>query len=158
MPSSEPNFLLSIIILFIISIGAAYYAEKKGRNPMIWFIIGLLISVFALIILYLLPPIERENEDEFEVKRNQGFSNYKPNSSLGETMSDKLPEEDTLWYYLDSNHAQFGPVSIVALKELWDTGRLNLESYVWSQGMENWKKVDELENLKKALNKPKQLF
>ncbi len=46
-----------------------------------------------------------------------------------------------------------GPVSIIALRELWHRGQLELNSYVWSEGMEQWQKVDHLPELKNALNK-----
>jgi hypothetical protein len=46
-----------------------------------------------------------------------------------------------------------GPVSIIALRELWNRGLLELNSYVWTDGMEKWEKVDHLPELKIVLNK-----
>ena len=67
--------------------------------------------------------------------------------------SKRQEEEDKLWYYLDVNHHQMGPVSIIALRELWNTGLLELTSYVWTEGMLQWEKVDDLSALKEALSK-----
>ena len=62
-------------------------------------------------------------------------------------------EEEKLWYYLDQNHQQVGPVSIIALRALWNRGVLELNSYVWTEGMTQWEKVDNLSDLKTLLNK-----
>ncbi len=86
----------------------------------------------------------------------------KPDPSLHDQLSQHLPiqedlkrqaEEEKLWFYLDKDHHQVGPVSIIALRELWNTGRLELTSYVWSEGMDQWEKVDKLPELKVVLNK-----
>jgi hypothetical protein len=42
----------------------------------------------------------------------------------------------------------------VALRELWNRGKLELNNYVWSDGMEKWEKVDNLPDLKDVLNRP----
>lgn len=143
--SSEPNIWISFIILLVISSLTAYYAEKKGRNPLGWFILGLLISLLAPLILYFLPSIKEGDNKRITP----------PVAPIGPDLQETtLLEEDKLWYYLDKNHNQYGPVSIIALKELWDHGQLELTSYVWSEGMEKWERVEQLQGLKQALHKP----
>lgn len=142
------NTLLSFILLLIIAGLTSYYAEKKGRNPAIWFVIGILLGFFAPIILYFLPSYKAGEQEAVQ----------KPLSPTPE-VSQSTPvlrpsvEQNKLWFYLDLNHKQYGPVSMIALKELWDTGQLELTSYVWSEGMEKWEKVDKLPDLKKELSK-----
>lgn len=158
MPShTDPNMLLSFILLLIIASFTSYYANRKGRNPVLWFIIGVLLGIFAPLILLFFPPVKKESS-------NNGIPTMtvsNPDPSL-ENLPQPIPptqaqlkrqeEEDKLWYYLDQNHQQMGPVSIIALRELWNRGQLELSSYVWSEGMEQWQKVDNLPELKTALN------
>lgn len=153
MDSSEPsNILVSLVISIIISAATAYYADQKGRSAIGWFIIALFISLFAPLILYFLPSLKESDSNQISSNLNASRSNEwigppPPPSNLSS-------DDEKLWYYLDQNHQQYGPVSIIALKELWDTGRLDLNSYVWSEGMNQWEKVDHLSHLKDALHKP----
>jgi hypothetical protein len=157
MPShTDPNMLLSFILLLIIASFTAYYANKKGRNPLLWFIIGILLGIFAPLILLFLSSVK--NEAANNGAPTMTISNPDPSLlNLPQTPTQeevKINEEETkLWYYLDQNHQQMGPVSIIALRELWNRGQLELNSYVWSDGMEQWQKVDNLVELKEALNK-----
>ncbi|MBA3722404.1 MAG: DUF4339 domain-containing protein [Parachlamydiaceae bacterium] len=152
MPTSDPNsnLLISFIILLIIAGLTSYYAEQKGRSPAAWFVIGILIGFFAPLILFFLPNLKKDETNEASMKV------YTPPVSGNSTPPappPRLEDENKLWYYLDQNHQQYGPVSIFALKELWDTGRLELTSYVWTEGMDKWEKVDNLPELKVALGK-----
>lgn len=50
------------------------------------------------------------------------------------------------WYYVDGSE-RVGPISESALKELFDGGTIDSDSYVWTKGFENWeflKNVSEL--------------
>lgn len=154
------HMLMSFILLLLIASFTAYYASRKGRNPFIWFVIGTLLGIFAPIILIFLPAVKNEAN---QVDSEPTMSISRPDPALHhEALPPPLPtaeelkrqqEEDKLWYYLDQNHQQMGPVSIVALRELWNTGRLELTSYVWAEGMGQWEKVENLPDLKMALHK-----
>ena len=146
--SSAFNVWISFIILLIISSLTAYYAEKKGRSPLGWFILGILFSILAPLILYFLPSLKKESENN-QIKP--------PSTPPASTLQSPILPEDKLWFYLDKDHNQYGPVSIIALKELWDHGQLEITSYVWTEGMEKWHRVEHLEGLKQALHKPSPL-
>ena len=158
MPSHlDPNMVLSFILLLMIASFTAYYANRKGRNPLLWFMIGILLGIFAPLILLFLPAVKSE-------RGNDGLPTMtisNPDPSLQDLPPSPVKseikrreEEEKLWYYLDQNHQQMGPVSIIALRELWNRGQLELTSYVWSDGMTQWQTVDDLPDLKAALNKP----
>lgn len=156
MPPHEmttTQLIISFFILLIIASLTAYYADRKGRSFTIWFILGVLLGVFAPLILFFLSSNNGSN------KKNDipSMSVSKPDPSLQIAASPPPVEfkgnEDKLWYYLDKDHQQMGPVSIVALRDLWNRGLLELTSYVWSQGMNDWLKVEQLPELKAALNK-----
>lgn len=155
MPShTDQDVLLSFILLLVIASFTAYYANRKGRNPILWFIIGVLLGIFAPLILLFLSTVKPVDSDI------PTMSVANPDPSLDQL--DQTPpqvnlqqseEENKLWYYLDQSHQQMGPVSVIALRELWNRGQLEITSYVWSDGMDQWQKVDNLPELKKGLNK-----
>lgn len=160
MPShTDPNMLLSFILLLLIASFTSYYANLKGRNPILWFIIGILLGIFAPLILLFFPNIKNERNDSGGMPTmtisNPDPSNQQhlPETPLTEMEVKQQELEDKLWYYLDQNHEQIGPVSLIALRELWNRGQLDLNSYVWADGMEQWQKVDLLPDLKGALSK-----
>lgn len=154
MPSqTDPIMLLSVFLLFLIACFTAYYAHQQGRNPILWFIIGILLGIFGLLILIFFPA---KSESKNNGTPTMTVSKPDPSQPHGENLLHqeelKTLQNDKLWYYLDLNHQQMGPVSIIALRELWKRGQLELTSYVWSEGMEKWQLVDELPDLKKSLN------
>ncbi len=151
MPQIDQSLILSVILLFIIAVFSAYYANQKGRSPLAWFILGVFIGVFAPLILFFLSDLKDQKTKEWPT---MGTSS--PDPSLHPqppppTDIKRREEEDKLWYYLDVNHQQMGPVSLFALRELWNTGRLELTGYVWTEGMPEWERVDKLPALKEAL-------
>ncbi len=56
----------------------------------------------------------------------------------------------TLYYYA-INGQQAGPVSFEVLQSLFANRTVNKESLVWKQGMDNWKPLKEIEELKSFL-------
>ena len=155
MAHTDTNLVWSFILLLIIAGFTAYYANTKGRNPILWFILGLLLGIFAPLILLFLPKAKQKTD---------GYPTMtvsKPDASLkDDAQPPPLPdefqqqtEENKLWYYLDKDHQQIGPVSIYAMRELWNRGTLDLNQYVWTEGMDKWEKVDNLPELKSTLKK-----
>lgn len=151
---SGPELLISFIILLIISSFTALYAEKRGRSPVGWFILTLLFSLLATIALFLLPPLKKSDivspPSAPPLKPTPEGQNY-------QAENERL-KADRLWFYLDSSHNQFGPISIIGLRELWNRGQLSLKSYVWSEGMEKWQLVEELPDLHQSLVGMKELL
>ncbi len=50
------------------------------------------------------------------------------------------------WYYVENNDRK-GPVSENELKSMISEGSLGANNYVWTKGFENWKKVQDVEQL-----------
>lgn len=155
MEHAHPNVLLSFILLLLIATGTAYYAASKRRNPFIWFALGLLLGIFAPVILLFLSKGKEEGNGfpTMTISKPDPATQHVPHVPTQEEL-ERQQEENRLWYYLDTDHKQIGPVSIVAIKELWNRGKLDLNQYVWSEGMEKWEKIDNLPELKAILNKP----
>lgn len=57
--------VLSIILTFAVAVLTSILAESKNRNGAIWFILGLVFNVFALLVLVFL----RKKEDLLCIKR-----------------------------------------------------------------------------------------
>jgi hypothetical protein len=160
MPTQEHEvfFFWSFIVLIAIAGYTAYYAKKKGRNPYIWFAAVMLIGILAPLILLALPNVPPESETRSS-DPTMSVSNPDPSLSENAVPPTSPPEfkppmeEDHLWFYLNNAHQQIGPVSIFALRDLWNTGRLETSTYVWCEGMEQWARIEDLPKLKSALNR-----
>lgn len=153
MPQSDIQFLPGFILLILISAATSYFASRKGRSPTIWFILGLLFGPFAPLVLLLLPSV-KSGEDGMPSMTMLPPDPSSERGSLQNLDSKSLnDEENKLWYYLDQNHEQVGPVSIIALRDLWNRGLLEMNQYVWSDGMVNWEKIANLPDLQASLNR-----
>ncbi len=51
------------------------------------------------------------------------------------------PEQDA-WYYLDANGQQAGPVSGWKLLELYHSGAIRRDTFVWKPGLDQWKPLE----------------
>ena len=56
---------------------------------------------------------------------------------------------DIQWYYVVEKERK-GPVAISDIKQLLSSGQLNDQSYVWTKGFDNWKRVSEISELNES--------
>lgn len=147
---------MTTVFLLIVGSFTAYYAKQKGRNPSFWFFMGIIIFFFAPLILWFLPPVKNNPEEgaaPMMTALKPALIPDQEKEKIVEMEEGRREEESHLWYYLDEDHEQIGPVSLLALRELWNRGELELSGYVWSKGMEKWQRVKELPELMEALDK-----
>ncbi len=148
----DSKYFLIILLWIAFGIMTSNVAGRKGRDPFIWFFVGLLLSWLGLIIIFLLP---------------RASSSIKPQMPASEEMSDIIeitPKEvaeeevsvsvtDKQWHYLNANHEQLGPVGESELKKLWSKEEINEKSYVWSDGMSDWTAISEQSELLASLKR-----
>lgn len=134
--------LFVVILSWLVFGGAAsYFASQRGRDPFAWFMIGMLLGILGLLLLFLLPPLE-EAKDEAVTEE-----------SVGEAVpvASEPAERLSVWFYLDNNRTQVGPVPFNTLKRAWDNKEVTGDTLVWREGMGEWKKVAELPSLREVL-------
>lgn len=128
---------LQIVVNFFIAllVGSltAYMSKGRGRNPVPWFFIGMFFGILGFLALFLFPIVKDE-----------------PARSIARTLEPQLPEK---WFYLDEKHVQFGPVGLSELALLYKETKIEPSTYVWSEGMEEWKKLGELSQLLTQIKK-----
>jgi len=142
--------LFSVILWLIIGGICSQVAKQRGRRPMIWFFIGVVLGVIGLIILYIMPPkkialaVASSTPAPSQQTIEVSVSPAEPEDPLYETL---------LWYYLDEANKQYGPMSFSALQGAWDDDQITSSTYVWNEGMENWKMLEELSGLLAKIRK-----
>ncbi|MDN3506913.1 MAG: DUF4339 domain-containing protein [Simkaniaceae bacterium] len=116
--------------LLYIAFGAlsAYFARKRGKDPFLWFFLGMLFGVFGLLFLFFDPKAKRAKK---------GPKSQDPNTI------DILPAFDPkhnekFWYYLDGQNRQHGPMSFDAIYRLYKEATLSQQSFVWNESLESW--------------------
>jgi len=148
---------LSVIVGLLVGWVNALYAPKRGRDPLTWFVLGILFSLLSLITLLLLPPVKKKSE------KKKAFSG----PSFSGTTIDVTPLEEgkvsqeiqldevdqNFWYYLDQSRQQKGPVRFSELQDLFFEGAITEKTYLWSEGMKEWKLLQNLKGLLSNLSK-----
>ncbi len=140
------KMLLSLFMLLFFGALSAYIAKQKDRDPVGWFLIGVLLGIFSPLILLFLPNASaskngpkdtQENEDRLlEIKPGQ-LSNLDDYSSKE-------------WFYLHGTQHS-GPFSFLKIQSLWNEGKIQPVTFVWTEGMAEWKKIADLQNLQNNL-------
>ena len=143
------NALPLLLFYIVIGVISSNCAKKRGRNPYIWFGIGFFLGILTLLVLFLLPALKSsQNREEGNVAGKQPIPT--PAKINLETLDST--HFNTLWYYLDHNHDQFGPMSIDALSRVWREGKIAKTTFVWNEFMENWKRFEEVLIVPKGLS------
>nr|WP_283248344.1 DUF4339 domain-containing protein [Parachlamydia sp. AcF125] len=106
----------------------------------------MLFSLFGLLVLFLLPDLSGKNE--VRPKQNPNFVD-----SEEELLELRPVEWSKEWYYVNTGKQSVGPVSMSTLVKLWKAGQIQLATLVWSEGMDGWKKIEDLRSLKTCLDK-----
>ena len=120
--------LVAWLFLFLLAAGTAYFAGKKGRSPLGWFMLTLLLGMIAPVLLYFLGEAALPSVQP-------------PTAPLPQPQPLQQPQAD--WYYLDQNRQPVGPVSTLQLQELCDQGHIAPSTYLWKEGMAAWQKQSE---------------
>lgn len=123
------------LILFWLVCGLLSYrlAKRRGRQPIVWFLIGFFMSIFGVIALLLLPRARRRVEV--------------PTQPLRAVFPKRSESWLKMWYLLDQAHTQDGPYEFPDLIKKWKESGINEKSYVWGEGMKEWKRFSELPEL-----------
>lgn len=109
---------IGLIILIVIATINAYISIMKGFNWPTWFILTLLLGPLVTVILYFSKKKKISLEKAFAIPR------------------------DGLWFYLTKDSKQMGPVSSYRVEELFEIKELSRDTYVWKEGMQEWKKLE----------------
>lgn len=113
-------------------------AQNRGRNPTIWFALGAILGLIAVIVLYILPPKVATAPAVILPGKQDNTPSYTPS----EEVATRPPE--ALWYYLDKENNQYGPMSFNALKSAWNCDEIKPSTYVWNENMKEWKTLESL--------------
>ena len=114
----------------IMGLLCSHLAKKKGKRPPIWFAMGFLFGIFGLILLYIVPTF---------TKAEQKKPAYQPPKPM-----ERSDAWIRMWYYLDPTHKQEGPFEFPDFINKVREKHVAKETLVWSEGMDEWKKLSEL--------------
>lgn len=126
------------ILLFCIVIGVSCsrHARTRGRNPQLWFWIGFIFGILGLIALFLLPSLA--------IQKKRSSVKLRPLPEIPSLLKAKDPTHaQKLWYYLDQEQNQLGPMSLNALTQAWETKKIDKSTYIWNELMDNWQTCEE---------------
>jgi hypothetical protein len=133
-----------VALLFAMGGISAYFANQRGRDPRIWFMVGALFGLLGLLLLFILPSLKKDTPEEVNaaLQASQEFQ------AIQSIEKEYLSKE---WFYLDQDEKHHGPLSFKALKDLWGKTEISASSLVWSEGMKEWQSVSNLPNFEELL-------
>lgn len=133
---NSPDLLQILFTAIFMGALTAFLAKKRGRDPAWWFVIGLLCGIFGLIALFFYAPVTREDAATSTVAPKP------PVAPIDDALSTKP------WHYLDAQHNTLGPTTLADLQKLLQEQKITFATYVWCAGMQDWKKIEDLPELK----------
>ncbi len=114
------------VILFWIFFGflSSHLAKRRGRNPVVWFSIGICLGILSVILLLVMPRPKPKQRNIVNVRAEPVVTTLEP--------------QEDFWYYLDSARTQMGPFTLLELHKAIDEGKLTPDTYVWKAGFADW--------------------
>lgn len=152
------SMVLTMILWMLMGVATAYLAYQRGRDPYIWFAIGIFFGLLAMLVLVLLPPVKSEEELEAD-QRNEEIIERREKQVEEQERLENAPDmqpqsvETQEWFCFDKAGQQQGPLSFYSLNEMWENGEINSKSYVWTEGMADWKHISNTPDLHQVLEK-----
>ncbi len=135
----QQDVFLAFVLALLIGSLNAYLAKNRGRSPVIWFFIGAFFGLLGLIALFLLPSFQQDaSAQEKEI-------------STPELIIKPLPPLANSWYYLDAQHTQVGPISLLDLERFYKERAIKASTYLWCAEMPEWKKLQSIATLESHL-------
>lgn len=58
-----------------------------------------------------------------------------------------MAQEQVLWYYVDQEEEQNGPIDLELMRMLWQNKAINERTLVWREGQAEWKEMGDLPTL-----------
>lgn len=139
-----------VIISWLLFGGAtSYFASKRGRDPFAWFLIGMVLGVLGLLLLFILPVVNGASEEEDVVAKEYGAS--VPDQASEKEGVDFSSYRMKQWYFLNSKREQMGPSPYSVLRDMWNSKKIDPQTFVWCEGMPEWKRIIEIPQLKEGL-------
>ena len=131
--------VLTLTMWLVFGTVTAYLAQRRGKNPYLWFFIGMMLGILGLFALFFMPKLRKKAAQK------------DPTPTV-----DVAPEpvQEKFWYYLDPDDNQFGPMSFDLLKKTYQEGSISAETYVWNEDLEDWKPFKEFLNQEALTTKP----
>lgn len=139
--------ILTVAMWLAFGAASAYYAKKQRRNPYVWFFIGLFLGIFGLLLLLMLPLLQRfKNSWHGKQQKTQNTQTATVTVDLGSSLMRAASQEqkNLMWYYLDGANEQKGPMSFNAFDKQWQEGSLTGASFIWNEHLTEWKALKEI--------------
>jgi hypothetical protein len=132
-----PSPGISLIGSLIMGAIAAYIARRRGKNPYLWFGIGMLLGILGLFLIFFIPNKKRPSQTQDSLAKE-------PIVTLDITPTVSASSKEKLWYYLSKSNEQFGPMSFDFLKKAFFEGKIKASTYVWNEELDNWKMFENI--------------
>lgn len=119
----------TLIASAIAGIISSYLAYRRGKNPILWFLIGMLFGFFGVFALFFATTSKKQETPTLKA--------IEPEPYL-------VGPSNKLWYYLDTSHTQVGPISYNGITSAWKEGKVAPTTFVWHEDLIDWKPLKDL--------------
>ena len=147
---------LSLILSILFGWGTSYLAQQRGRDPVIWFLLGMFLGILGPLVVLVMPDASKQKG------KTQGSSSNPFYTGPDSTTIEVQPSEvytvtqfhQHEWYYYDQAQERHGPITFEDLRRMWHDNVVGGNTFVWHEGRDSWTRISEIPDLLLALNRP----
>jgi len=141
--------LIFLVFVLVISGLSAYFAQARGRDPLLWFMLGIVLNVIGLLALFMLPKLNAKSDEPLGADVDLDDTQDEEGSPMDDDVFANYASKQ--WYYTDVEHQQQGPVQYKILKSIFLRGDINRNAYVWFEGMAVWQRIKDVPGLEEEI-------
>jgi len=131
-------------------------AKKRGRNTLLWTMLGFFFGIFAAAVIFFLPikkePLQEEAKEPaapIKAMDNESAEAFPDEGAFDVPRAPRLSGSKSLsWYYIDpsEDNSIKGPISIDELRKVIHTNGFDASLYIWTDEFEDWIQICECSN------------
>jgi len=125
------NLIIILTFTLFWAFLCSHFAKKYGFNTTVWFAVGILCGLLGFLALLLIKKYKLAKNDPSKIKND-----------TSEILD--LPSCDKMWFYLDTEENQIGPMSIQKLSEEYSNQKITKQNYVWNEDLKDWEKLERI--------------
>lgn len=144
--------VFSVLVLSSTAFGVltAMVAKKKGRNTILWFLVGFSFGLIGLLVAWKLSPVNTDPKAKSatipirEVRSEAASPADQPYPS--ENVK-RIPTSLSIqWYYINADLDTVGPLKVDELRKHLHDNKLDASTYIWCEEFVDWMQISEFQN------------
>lgn len=143
-------FTILVISSTIFGVATGMVAKNKGRNPILWFLVGFSFGIIGLFVAYRMSSLSADSKSKpapVPVREAHSEATSPADQPFPTENVKRIPTNLSIqWYYINANLDTVGPLKLGELRKHINENKLDDSTYIWCEEFSDWMQISEFQN------------